>query len=146
MNELVQNRPPGPSVRAVASRSADRDRCAGDRAARRFLEFSPPHSGIRTRAWPYYRACAISSPWVEQHQIGELADIEPSTWHRVLEAPCGTRPQSPDRSMHLAAIQLSTGCGRPGLGNRRIGRPSTAWRRVYSGASEDGLDVGELAI
>ena len=50
---------------------------AGDHAARRFLEFFAATIRNKNTRMAYYRAACHFFAWVEQHEIGELADIEP---------------------------------------------------------------------
>jgi hypothetical protein len=50
---------------------------AGDHAARRFLEFFAATIRNKNTRMAYYRAVCHFFAWVEQHAIGELADIEP---------------------------------------------------------------------
>jgi hypothetical protein len=50
---------------------------AGDRAARRFLEFFAASIENDHTRMAYYRAVCSFFAWLEQHGIGELADIEP---------------------------------------------------------------------
>ena len=50
---------------------------AGDHAVRRFLEFFAAQIRNKNTCMAYYRAVCHFFGWVGQHQIGELADIEP---------------------------------------------------------------------
>ena len=50
---------------------------AGAKAARRFLEFFAATIRNRNTREAYYRAACSFFAWLEQHDIGELADIEP---------------------------------------------------------------------
>jgi site-specific recombinase XerD len=50
---------------------------AGDRAARRFLDFFAASIENDNTRMAYYRAACSFFAWLEQHGIGELADIEP---------------------------------------------------------------------
>ena len=50
---------------------------AGDRAARRFLDFFAASIENDNTRLAYYRAVCSFFAWLEQHGIGELADIEP---------------------------------------------------------------------
>ena len=50
---------------------------AGDHAERRFLEFFAATIRNKNTRMAYYRAACHFFAWVEQHEIGELADIEP---------------------------------------------------------------------
>jgi integrase/recombinase XerD len=49
----------------------------GDHAARRFLEYFAANIRNKNTRTAYYRAVCSFFAWIEQHQIGELADIEP---------------------------------------------------------------------
>jgi hypothetical protein len=62
-------------------------------------------SATRTRAWPITRAACHFFAWVEQHEIGELADIEPihvAAYIEVLQ----TTAAKPTVKLHLAAIRM----------------------------------------
>src|SRR6266446_5078151 len=50
---------------------------AGDRAARRFLNFFAASIGNDNTRIAYYRAVCSFFAWLEQHGIGGLVDIEP---------------------------------------------------------------------
>src|SRR5690242_11356498 len=50
---------------------------AGDHAARRFLEFFAANIRNTNTRMAYYRAVCTFFTWVEEHQIGELVEIEP---------------------------------------------------------------------
>jgi integrase/recombinase XerD len=50
---------------------------AGDHAARRFLEFFAANIRNKNTSMAYYRAVCTFFGWIDQHRIGELADIEP---------------------------------------------------------------------
>jgi hypothetical protein len=50
---------------------------AGDHTARRFLEFFAATIRNKNTRMAYYRAACSVFAWLEQHDIGELADIEP---------------------------------------------------------------------
>jgi integrase len=50
---------------------------AGDRAARRFLDFFAASIGNDNTRMAYYRAVCSFFAWLEQHGLDELADIEP---------------------------------------------------------------------
>jgi site-specific recombinase XerD len=78
---------------------------AGDHAARRFLEFFAAQIRNRNTRMAYYRAACHFFAWVEQHQIGELADIEPihvAGYIEVLQATAA----KPTVKLHLAAIRM----------------------------------------
>ena len=60
-------------------------------------------SATRTRAWPITRAACHFFAWVEQHEIGALADIEPihvAAYIEVLQ----TTAAKPTVKLHLAAL------------------------------------------
>jgi hypothetical protein len=62
-------------------------------------------SATRTRAWPITRAACHFFAWVEQHEIGELADNEPihvAAYIEVLQ----TTAAKPTVKLHLAAIRM----------------------------------------
>jgi methylaspartate ammonia-lyase len=59
---------------------------AGDQAARRFLEFFAANIRNKNTRMAYYRAACHFFAWVEQHRIGELADIEPVHVAAYIEA------------------------------------------------------------
>ena len=61
------------STLAIPAAIAD----AGEHAARRFLEFFAANIRNKNTRMAYYRGACHFFAWVEQHQIGELADIEP---------------------------------------------------------------------
>jgi site-specific recombinase XerD len=96
-------------VKALASRSklavpaviAD----AGDRAARRFLEFFAATIRNKNTRMAYYRAACHFFAWVEQHRVGELADIEPIHIAAYIEALQATNAK-PTVKQHLAAIRM----------------------------------------
>src|SRR5271167_2379418 len=106
MNDLVPIKP----SRAVASVSrnlvvpaviAD----AGEPAARRFIEFFAATIRNKNTRMAYYRAVCHFFAWVEQHEIGELADIEPvhvAAYIEVLQ----TTAAKPTVKLHLAAIRM----------------------------------------
>jgi site-specific recombinase XerD len=106
MNELV----PKPAVRTVGSAAATIAVPAvivgaGDHAARRFLEFFAAQIRNKNTRMAYYRAACHFFAWVEQHQIGELADIEPihvAAYIEVLQ----TTAAKPTVKLHLAAIRM----------------------------------------
>jgi hypothetical protein len=50
---------------------------AGDRAARRFLDFFAASIENDNTRMAYYRAAGSFFAWLEEHGIGELAGIEP---------------------------------------------------------------------
>ena len=78
---------------------------AGDRAVRRFLEFFAAQIRNKNTRMAYHRATCHFFAWVEQHQIGELADIEPihvAAYIEVLQ----TTAAKPTVKLHLAAIRM----------------------------------------
>jgi site-specific recombinase XerD len=78
---------------------------AGDHAARRFLEFFAAQIRNKNTRMAYYRGACHFFAWVEQHQIGELADIEPihvAAYIEVLQ----TTAAKPTVKLHLAAIRM----------------------------------------
>src|SRR5437879_13564828 len=78
---------------------------AGDHAARRFLEFFAAQIRNKNTRMAYHRATCHFFAWVEQHQIGELADIEPihvAAYIEVLQATAA----KPTVKLHLAAIRM----------------------------------------
>ena len=50
---------------------------AGDKAARRFLEFFAATIRNKNTRMAYYHACVRFFAWCDHHKIGEIADIEP---------------------------------------------------------------------
>src|ERR1700678_998584 len=50
---------------------------AGDKAARRFLEFFAATIRNKNTRMAYYRAAARFFAWCDHHKLGEIADIEP---------------------------------------------------------------------
>jgi site-specific recombinase XerD len=50
---------------------------AGDKAARRFLEFFAATIRNKNTRMAYHRACVRFFAWCDHHKIGEIADIEP---------------------------------------------------------------------
>jgi site-specific recombinase XerD len=78
---------------------------AGDHAVRRFLEFFAAQIRNKNTRMAYYRAVCNFFAWVEQHRIGELADIEPvhvAAYIEVLQ----TTAAKPTVKQHLAAIRM----------------------------------------
>src|SRR5690242_17745765 len=59
---------------------------AGEHAARRFLEFFAATIRNKNTRMAYYRAACHFFAWVEQHRIGDLADIEPIHVGTYIEA------------------------------------------------------------
>ena len=78
---------------------------AGDHAARRFLEFFAAQIRNKNTRMAYYRAACQFFAWLEQHGIGELADIEPIHVAAYVEA-LQTTAAKPTVKQHLAAIRM----------------------------------------
>jgi integrase/recombinase XerD len=78
---------------------------AGDHAARRFLEYFAANIRNKNTRMAYYRAVCSFFAWVEQHRIGELADIEPVHVAAYIEA-LQTTAAKPTVKQHLAAIRM----------------------------------------
>ena len=89
---------------------------AGDRAARRFLDFFAASIENDNTRMAYYRAVCSFFAWLEQHGLGELADIEPFHVAAYLKAlrvsDAGDRAvkertaSRPTVKQHLAAIRM----------------------------------------
>jgi site-specific recombinase XerD len=89
---------------------------AGDRAARRFLDFFAASIENDNTRLAYYRAAWSFFAWLEEHGIGELADIEPFHVAAYLKAlrvsNAGDRAvkertaSRPTVKQHLAAIRM----------------------------------------
>jgi site-specific recombinase XerD len=89
---------------------------AGDRAARRFLDFFAASIENDNTRMAYYRAVCSFFAWLEQHSIGELPDIEPFHVAAYLKAlrvsDAGDRTikertaSRPTVKQHLAAIRM----------------------------------------
>src|SRR5271154_602966 len=78
---------------------------AGEHAARRFIEFFAATIRNKNTRMAYYRAACHFFAWVEQHEIGALADIEPihvAAYIEVLQ----TTAAKPTVKLHLAAIRM----------------------------------------
>src|SRR5208282_2851892 len=78
---------------------------AGEHAVRRFLEFFAATIRNRNTREAYYRAVCSFFAWLEQHDIGELADIEPMHVSLYIEALQATAAK-PTVKQHLAAIRM----------------------------------------
>jgi site-specific recombinase XerD len=78
---------------------------AGDHATRRFLEFFAAQIRNKNTRMAYYRAVCSFFAWVEQHRIGELADIEPVHVAAYVEGLQATAAK-PTVKQHLAAIRM----------------------------------------
>jgi site-specific recombinase XerD len=76
----------------------------GDHAARRFLEYFAANIRNRNTRMAYYRAVCQFFAWVEQHEAGELADIEPIHVAAYIEPLLATAAK-PTVKQHLAAIR-----------------------------------------
>jgi site-specific recombinase XerD len=89
---------------------------AGQRAAKRFLDFFAASIENDNTRVAYYRAACSFFAWLEQHGIGELADIEPFHVAAYLKAlrvsDAGDRAikersaARPTVKQHLAAIRM----------------------------------------
>ena len=78
---------------------------AGEKAIRRFLEFFATTIRNRNTREAYYRAACSFFAWLEQHDIGELADIEPMHVSLYIETLRATVAK-PTVKQHLAAIRM----------------------------------------
>ena len=78
---------------------------ASDHAARRFLEFFAATIRNKNTRMAYYRAACHFFAWVEQHEIGELADIEPIHVVAYIEV-LQTTAAKPTVKLHLAAVRM----------------------------------------
>src|SRR5208282_3863996 len=78
---------------------------AGEHAVRRFLEFFAATIRNRNTREAYYRAVCSFFAWLEQHDIGELADIEPMHVSLYIETLQATAAK-PTVKQHLAAIRM----------------------------------------
>jgi site-specific recombinase XerC len=81
---------------------------AGDQAARRFIEFFAATIRNKNTRMAYYRAVCHFFAWVEQHEIGELSDIEPihvAAYAAYIEVQ-QTTAAKPTVKLHLAAIRM----------------------------------------
>jgi site-specific recombinase XerD len=89
---------------------------AGDRAARRFLDFFAASIENDNTRMAYYRAVCSFFAWVEQHGIGGLFDIEPfhvAAYLKALTVSDAGNPAvkecaaaKPTVKQHLAAIRM----------------------------------------
>ncbi|CAH2606416.1 Tyrosine-type recombinase/integrase (plasmid) [Rhodovastum atsumiense] len=91
----------GPAARVVPAIIAD----AGDRAARRFLEFFAATIRNRNTRAAYLHAANRFFAWCDRHRIGQLADIEPLHVATYIEA-LGADFEKPTVKQHLAAIRM----------------------------------------
>jgi integrase/recombinase XerD len=78
---------------------------AGDRAARRFLEFFAATIRNKNTRTAYLHAVSRFFAWCEHHQLGQLADIEPLHVAAYIEA-LGKDFEKPTVKQHLAAIRM----------------------------------------
>jgi site-specific recombinase XerD len=106
MSEIVVIQPPRPSISingnvpvpaAIAG--------AGERAARRFLEFFAATIRNRNTREAYYRACCAFFAWLDRRDIRELADIEPLHVAAYVEA-LQSAAAKPTVKQHLAAVRM----------------------------------------
>jgi integrase/recombinase XerC len=74
---------------------------AGDRAARRFLEFFAATIRNKNTRTAYLHAVSWFFAWYEHHQLGQLADIEPLHVAAYIEA-LGKDFEKPTVKQHLA--------------------------------------------
>jgi site-specific recombinase XerD len=77
---------------------------AGDKAARRFLEFFAATIRNKNTRMAYYHACVRFFAWCDHHKIGEIADIEPLHVATYIEA-IGKDFEKPTVKQHLAALR-----------------------------------------
>ena len=78
---------------------------AGDRAARRFLEFFAATIRNRNTRQAYHHACLQFFAWCDRHRIGGIDDIEPLHVAAYVEA-LGQDFSKPTVKQHLAAIRM----------------------------------------
>jgi site-specific recombinase XerD len=78
---------------------------AGEHASRRFLEFFAATIRNRNTRAAYMIAVSRFFGWCEQHQIGQLADIEPLHVAAYIEL-LGKDFEKPTVKQHLAAIRM----------------------------------------
>jgi site-specific recombinase XerD len=78
---------------------------AGDKAARRFLEFFAATIRNKNTRTAYYHAVVRFFAWCHRHKIGEIADIEPLHVAAYIEA-LGKDFEKPTVKQHLAAIRM----------------------------------------
>lgn len=89
---------------------------AGDRAAKRFLEFFAASIENDNTRMAYYRAICSFFAWLDEHGIGELPDIEPfhvAAYLKALRVSDAGNPATtlraaskPTVKQHLAAIRM----------------------------------------
>ena len=78
---------------------------AGDKAARRFLEFFAATIHNQNTREAYYRACCRFFTWCDARRIGALVDIEPLHVAAYVKA-MGRDFEKPTVKQHLAAIRM----------------------------------------
>ena len=78
---------------------------AGDKAARRFLEFFAATIRNKNTRTAYYHATVRFFAWCDRHKIGEIADIEPLHVAAYIEA-FGKDFEKPTVKQHLAPIRM----------------------------------------
>ncbi len=78
---------------------------AGDKVARRFLEFFAATIRKKNTRMAYCHACVRFFAWCDHHKIGEIADIEPLHVAAYVEA-LGKDFEKPTVKQHLAAIRM----------------------------------------
>jgi site-specific recombinase XerD len=78
---------------------------AGDRAAKRFLEFFAATIRNKNTRMAYYRACVRFFDWCDHHKVGALEEIEPLHVAAYIET-MGTGFEKPSVKQHLAAIRM----------------------------------------
>jgi Phage integrase, N-terminal SAM-like domain len=78
---------------------------AGEKAARRFLEFFAATIRNKNTRTAYYHATVRFFAWCDRHKIGEIADIEPLHVAAYIEA-LGKDFEKPTVKQHLAAIRM----------------------------------------
>jgi hypothetical protein len=78
---------------------------AGDRAARRFLEFFAATIRHKHTCMAYNRAVVQFFAWCDQHRLGQLVDIEPLHVAAYIEA-LQKNFAKPSVKQHLAAIRM----------------------------------------
>jgi site-specific recombinase XerD len=78
---------------------------AGDKAARRFLEFFAATIRNKNTRMAYYRAAARFFAWCDHHKIGEIVDIEPLHVATYIETLGKAGFEKPSVKQHLAAIR-----------------------------------------
>jgi integrase/recombinase XerD len=106
MNDLTPTKGPRAAVSisgrvVIPAAIAD----AGEKAVRRFLEFFAATIRNRNTREAYYRAAGSFFAWLEQHDVRELADIEPMHVSLYIESLQATAAK-PTVKQHLAAIRM----------------------------------------